>query len=243
MNHKIVIIDDETTLLEFLQTQLTQRGFEVHTATDGQKGFELIEKVRPALVLLDLLLPKIHGFDLCRRIKADPALADVAVVMMTSIYKSVKYQYEGMRYGAKDFLHKPFELEALLEKIGRYVQAERPRVEARKLSPAVQAGLEALRRQFAEELPLKATEISVFWETLLQEWDAAAAKELYTRVHNLAGTGASFGFPEVSTLAREVEELLDPLLGRDKPPPAADAARIHKAISILCETATAAGMN
>ncbi len=60
--------------------------------------------------------------------------------MMTSIYKSVKYQYEGMRYGANDFIHKPFELEVFLDKIGRYAEADHPRPAARKLSPAAQAG-------------------------------------------------------------------------------------------------------
>jgi len=237
MNNRIVIIDDETTLLEFLQTQLSSRGFEVHTATDGQAGLELIQQVRPGLVVTDLLLPKMNGFDLCRRIKQDPDLSSIAVIMMTSIYKSVKYQYEGMRYGANDFIHKPFELEAFLDKVGRFVEADQPRPAARKLSPAAQAGLDALRRQFAAELPFKATEISVFWENLLQEWAPEVAGELYTRVHNLAGTGASFGFPAVSTLARELEELLDPWRRSDRPPPAADAARIHKALNILYDVA------
>lgn len=95
---------------------LTSAGYRVITAQNGTEALALLDQEGPDLVLTDLLLPGLHGFDLCKRIKERHP--SIPVIMMTGVYKSLHYQLEGRwKSGAEDFLLKPFSPEELLGKI------------------------------------------------------------------------------------------------------------------------------
>lgn len=125
---QVILVVEDT---EFFRTYVTEvlqgAGFRVVAVQDGRGALEYLGRARPDLVLTDLLLPGIHGFDLCRHIKERTAPRSVPVIMMTGVYKSVQYQVEAqLKYKADDFLVKPFKPEDLVAKILRLLERPSP---------------------------------------------------------------------------------------------------------------------
>ena len=119
----ILVVEDTDFFRTYVRELLEEAGFRVEEVKDGREALEFLERARPDLVLTDLLLPGIHGFDLCRQMKERTAPRPVPVVMMTGVYKSLQYQVEAqLRYQADDFLVKPFKPEDLIAKILRVLE-------------------------------------------------------------------------------------------------------------------------
>ncbi len=132
MSEKILVIDDDTTLLRFLQEYFGNEGYEVRTADRGQAGLREFYDQRPDIVVLDVMMPGMDGWEVCARLRE---LADVPIIMLTA--KSTEAdKLRGFRLGVDDYLTKPFsfaELEARLRAVLLRTQHQR------------EAGLEALR--------------------------------------------------------------------------------------------------
>ena len=107
MKKSIVIVEDDVNIAK-AEALILQSEFDVHLAHDGEDGHSLIKKVKPHAVVLDLMLPKLHGYELCKRIKADPELCATKIVMVTAKNEE-KDEAEGMNLGADDYIMKPFE--------------------------------------------------------------------------------------------------------------------------------------
>jgi DNA-binding response OmpR family regulator len=93
------------------------RGFWVYSANDGEEGFDLINKEHPDLVISDMLMPKVHGVDLCKMIRGTPELKKIKVIMMTGVYKGRFGLEEAFDSGADYFITKPLDMDTLLRKI------------------------------------------------------------------------------------------------------------------------------
>jgi DNA-binding response OmpR family regulator len=117
MSVKIVVVDDDRATLALLERTLIMRGFWVYSANDGEEGFDLINKEQPDLVISDMLMPKIHGVELCKSIRANPELAKTKIIMMTGVYKGRFGLEEAFDSGADYFITKPLEMEHLIKKI------------------------------------------------------------------------------------------------------------------------------
>lgn len=114
---KILLIDFDQEFLKFLSRALTDEGFEIVTATDGLSGFERFSESHPDLVIMEAMLPKFHGFELCSRITSHPT-KKAPVIIITGIYKDSVYKTEALRsLGASAFFEKPINLEVLLSNI------------------------------------------------------------------------------------------------------------------------------
>lgn len=114
---KILLIDFDQEFLKFLSRALTDEGYEVVTATDGLSGFERFSESHPDLVIMEAMLPKFHGFELCSRITSHPT-KKAPVIIVTGIYKDSVYKTEALRsLGASAFFEKPINLEQLLSNI------------------------------------------------------------------------------------------------------------------------------
>lgn len=114
---KILLIDFDQEFLKFLAGALSDEGFEIVTATDGLAGFERFSEAHPDLVIMEAMLPKFHGFELCSRITSHPT-KKAPVIIVTGIYKDSVYKTEALRsLGASAFFEKPLNLEELLNKI------------------------------------------------------------------------------------------------------------------------------
>lgn len=117
MSVKIVIVDDDRSTLALLERALIMRGFWVYSAKDGEEGFDLINKEHPDLVISDMLMPKIHGVELCKKIRAIPELKHIKFIMMTGVYKGRFGLEEAFDSGADYFITKPIDMDNLLNKI------------------------------------------------------------------------------------------------------------------------------
>jgi DNA-binding response OmpR family regulator len=118
---RIVVVEDEETIADAIAARLRSAGHEVDVETDGRRGVELCDRVRPDLVVLDLLLPGLHGLEACRQIQRE---RHVPVLMLTALDDETDVVV-GLRVGADDYLTKPFsprEMLARVEAILRRVQ-------------------------------------------------------------------------------------------------------------------------
>lgn len=109
---KIVIVEDDENIANAEKLILSDV-YEVHHAKAGQEGLELIKQVKPDLALLDIMMPGMDGFELCKRIRADEELKATKIVMVTAKDQD-KDEAEGMEIGADDYIMKPFEPDELL---------------------------------------------------------------------------------------------------------------------------------
>jgi len=103
----ILVIEDEKDIAELVRFNLAQEGFAVSVAGDGEQGLAAIRQQRPALVVLDLMLPAISGLEICRRIRGDAATARLPIVMLTAKAAEVD-RVLGLEMGADDYVTKPF---------------------------------------------------------------------------------------------------------------------------------------
>jgi DNA-binding response OmpR family regulator len=121
MKGKILLVDDDRVTLTMLEMILARHGHQVLSAEDGEKGFALACKVKPDMVISDMLLPKLHGLDLCNKIKQNPELKVTKVILMTAVYKGAAFQFEIRDCGADYFIKKPIDTNALLKKIDEMI--------------------------------------------------------------------------------------------------------------------------
>jgi DNA-binding response OmpR family regulator len=117
MGVKIVVAEDDRSTLAFLEKTLILRGFWVYGTRDGEEAFEAIKREIPDLVISDMLMPKLHGLDLCTKIKQSPELQHIKVIMITGVYPGSIGQREALSHGADSFIVKPIDPDRLVNRI------------------------------------------------------------------------------------------------------------------------------
>ena len=120
MAKKILVVDDEVYILHIIDFSLGAEGYEVITAADGEEAIDRARVEKPDLVVLDIMMPKVDGFEACRRLKADPETSQIPVILLTAKGREVDRQM-GMEVGADDYIVKPFSPTKLIEKIGSFL--------------------------------------------------------------------------------------------------------------------------
>jgi CheY-like chemotaxis protein len=118
----ILVVDDNSDNVEILRAFLESRGFIVAEARDGRTALARMEEVRPDLVLLDVMMPGMDGWEVCRVIKQHPQLGDTKVVMVTA-KGGFEDKMEGLRSRADDYVVKPVDFKELMEKVTRNLAA------------------------------------------------------------------------------------------------------------------------
>ena len=117
---KVLAVDDNPDNLEIMEKMLDQ-DYEVRTATTGEQALEIAKDFHPDIILLDIMLPGIDGYQVCRSLRADPDFRDTAIIMV-SAKQMVSERYEGHEAGADDYITKPFIEEALLESVAFFLK-------------------------------------------------------------------------------------------------------------------------
>lgn len=119
MGKRVLVVDDDRVIQQLLEVNLELEGYEVvATASDGKEALEKIRELKPDLVILDIMMPKMDGLEVCRRLRADPKLADIPVVLLSARAQDMDIR-EGLELGASAYLTKPFDPVELLEVVGR----------------------------------------------------------------------------------------------------------------------------
>ncbi|MBM3287717.1 MAG: response regulator [Candidatus Eisenbacteria bacterium] len=113
---RILVVDDEIYIVHILEFSLTMEGYQVLTAADGEEAMRLIEQERPDLVVLDIMMPKMDGYEVCRRLRQDEQLKGIPVILLSAKGRAVDREV-GLQAGADDYITKPFSPRKLLEKI------------------------------------------------------------------------------------------------------------------------------
>ena len=121
MKKKILIVEDEESLLKLESILLTSKGYDVHGVGDGQAALDALAEIKPDLVLLDIMLPEIDGFEVCRLIKENAETRHIPVVMLTA-KKSREDMARGEQVGADWYITKPFKSAMVIETIQRFVE-------------------------------------------------------------------------------------------------------------------------
>jgi DNA-binding response OmpR family regulator len=115
---RIVVVDDEPAIRLLVQRALQHKGYEVQTAADGQEALDMVRARPPNLLLLDAMLPKVHGFEVARQVRSDPATRQVPIVIMTAVYRGWRFAQDAREsYGAEDYVEKPFRVDDLLRRV------------------------------------------------------------------------------------------------------------------------------
>ncbi len=120
MGRKILIVDDEVYILHILDFSLGAEGYEVITAADGEEALAKARGEKPDLVVLDVMMPKVDGFEACRRLKNDPETRELPVILLTAKGREVDRKM-GIEVGADDYMVKPFSPSKLIQKIESFL--------------------------------------------------------------------------------------------------------------------------
>ena len=113
---RILLVDDEVDFVEVLKVRLEDSNYETIVAYDGEEALEKAERESPDLIILDIMMPKISGFDVCRKLKVDEKLKNIPIIMLTAKFQSNDMKF-GMAIGADAYITKPFEPRVLIEKM------------------------------------------------------------------------------------------------------------------------------
>ncbi|MBE9060603.1 response regulator [cf. Phormidesmis sp. LEGE 11477] len=165
----ILIVDDNPTNLEVLSESLNHEGFRIAVALDGESALEQIAYHKPELILLDVMMPGIDGFETCRRLKEDPSTYDIPVIFMTAL-SDTENKVKGLSLGAIDYITKPFQQEEVLARVKIHLQVQ-------NLARTLQSKNNLLK----DEIALRENEITLRRETEAKLLEANTALESFNQ--------------------------------------------------------------
>ena len=153
----IMIVDDQPKHIETLKGILDPFGFDLQLVFNGAKVFERLENTLPDIILLDVLMPEMDGFEVCRRLKADKKTRDIPVILMTSLTETVN-KVTGLELGAADYITKPFQKEEVLARLKTHIVLQQ-----------LQVQLDHTRHTLDDEVALRTRELTLSNDQLKKE--------------------------------------------------------------------------
>jgi DNA-binding response OmpR family regulator len=118
----VLVVDDEEEILTLLSRALSARGLRVEQAKRGNEALQRVAELMPDLILLDANLPEIHGFEICKKLKASPKFARIPVILMTAVYRGWRFAHDSREaFGASDYIEKPFRLDDLFRRVEHHL--------------------------------------------------------------------------------------------------------------------------
>jgi len=121
---KVLVVDDEVNITQILEFSIGSEGFEVITAQNGEEAIEKARREQPDLIILDIMMPKIDGYEACRILKANPLTKNIPVMLLTAKGRDIDKRL-GMEVGATDYIVKPFSPNRLVERINQLLSCHK----------------------------------------------------------------------------------------------------------------------
>ncbi|MCB9597110.1 MAG: response regulator [Sandaracinaceae bacterium] len=138
----VLIVDDEDDIRRMLRRVLTERDIRVVEAARGTEALQMVRENNPDVILLDAMLPEIHGFDICRRIKGSKKYGHIPIIMVSAVYRGWRFAEDlKQSYGVTDFLEKPFKISDVVSAVERALEGRDPEEETESLSEEAMACL------------------------------------------------------------------------------------------------------
>jgi len=116
MSKTVLVVDDEVNIVKSLEYVMNAAGFDVATAYDGERALAMVAEIVPDLVILDVMMPKVDGFEVCEKIRANPLWESVIIVMLTAKGRDSERE-KGLSLGANDYLTKPFSTHDIVKRV------------------------------------------------------------------------------------------------------------------------------
>lgn len=145
----ILVVDDVAKNIQVVGTMLRAEGYEVMAVTSGAKALERVQTQRPDLILLDLMMPEMDGFEVCRRLKADPSTREIPVVFLTA-HTETDMVVEGFSIGAVDYVSKPFKAPELLARVRTHLDLKHSREDLKRAYEELNAANTRLQHELHE---------------------------------------------------------------------------------------------
>ncbi|MDF0551608.1 response regulator [Kamptonema sp. UHCC 0994] len=202
----VLIVDDNSNNLGVLYDLLDNAGFEVWVAQDGESAIEKVGYALPDLILLDIMMPGIDGFETCKRLKENPLTADIPVVFMSALSEAVD-KVKGLSLGAVDYITKPFQQEEVLARVKLHLKlyylTKKIEKQNQELEQRVQARTAELTRTLHE---LKQAQVQ-----LVQTEKMSSLGQLVAGVAHEINNPVSFIFGNLNHASEYIKDLLDHL--------------------------------
>lgn len=246
MKKTIVIVEDNQLIAGVYRSKLQAEGFQVEVAADGQAGLEMIERSRPDLVLLDLLLPKITGIEILTKLRAQPASQKLPVVVFSSSYVSDDAWKAGATQVLNKATHSP---KQVVEEVNNLLAASIAPAQSASASsaataPATQPAFTSnvsvdalqvdLRKTFRADLPETIAALRSGLRAFIgNPIDKVNLYDLYRRVHAVSGNAGLSGFDRIANFAAALESLLKELSDNPKQSGASASNTVAQAVEFL----------
>ncbi|NOY23722.1 MAG: response regulator [Acidobacteria bacterium] len=208
-HRKAVVIDDEIHISAMVCLLLERLGFAVQCASDGESGLALVKREEPDLLVVDMLLPKLHGLEICKAIRRSPVLSRIRIVAMTAIYKRLKFRLEAGDVRVDAYVEKPFDVKEFTNVIQGLFPGDFTDNEVEAYAEFVQKKVEEQAVSFAGKLPEMLKAITKLWGLYrLDQENPGDLDEMRKLVHQLTGSASLYGFHEVSRICRQLGKTL-----------------------------------
>lgn len=120
---RVVIVEDDKVTQKMLEHALTDLGLEVYIAENGMKGLDIIQTTMPDIAIVDMLIPKLHGVDLCKRVRKNVLLKNVKIILMSAVYQFSTFRMEIEDTEADYFINKPLDMDRLLKLVREIMES------------------------------------------------------------------------------------------------------------------------
>ena len=196
---KILVADDEKVNVDFFKVMLSKIGFDVEVAYDGQEVLDKVEPFSPDLIILDLLMPKISGFDVAKILKKEEKTKEIPILVLSAV-SDVKEKVDLLGIGIEDYITKPFNFIEIIARIRNILKAKalKGEVELRRKDSKLLGELDVAMKHFLARAPAQAEEVLSSLEALRAERDEqfgralARSKELLESVKALQNSYGRF---------------------------------------------------
>ena len=190
---RVLVVDDEKVNVDFFQVMLSKLGFDVDTAYDGEEALQHVKKSKPDIILLDLIMPKLTGFELTKILKTDSETKDIPIIILTAI-DDIREKVDMLELGIEDYITKPFNFIEILARIRSILRSKRLKDEVLKKEKRLRVigGLQGRVEQFLTDVKQYTLDLEDSCKRRMVEQVEEVAGNLLLRVKHFESEFRSF---------------------------------------------------